>query len=711
MGNGLSEKLRFLASNLYWAWHPDVAGIFRDLDPELWKQVNFSPVAFLRALPGDEIDRRSLLSHLESRINFAYHRLSDYLAADHTWGRYHAGPLAHRPVAYFSAEFAIHESLPIYSGGLGVLAGDHLKSASDLGVPLVAVGLLYHQGYFRQILDADGWQSEEYGFMPIDDLPLQPALDASKKPLEVSVDLPSGRLGARVWRAQVGRTTLLLLDSDVPGNSTADRELTARLYGGDRRVRIRQELILGFGGLRALRVCGFDPGVYHLNEGHSAFVILERIRERVEDDGCSFEDALRETAMRTVFTTHTPVDAGHDRFDPPAIEEHLGWYRERLRLSHEQLMGLGRLHPGDANEAFCMTVLALKGSRSANAVSAIHGHVSRRMWNRLWPGREEREVPIGHVTNGVHVHTWLSASMAKVFEKHVGEKWATRLCYRDAWEGVAKIRDVELWEAHLYEKHKLIEFARKRIAEQEARRAPHDPTVAAKAARFLSRNALTIGFARRYATYKRATLLFRDPDRLARLLSDPARPVQIIYGGKAHPKDDGGKRLIQQVVQFSRDPRFAGRIVFLEDYDMQVARAMVQGVDLWVNNPVKPMEACGTSGMKVVLNGGLNLSILDGWWAEGYDGANGFAIGNGDVHGKPEIQESRDSAALYEALEKQVIPAYFRRNGEDVPLEWVARMKNGITSMAWKFNADRMVMDYMTQCYLPACGGVSSRMP
>ncbi|MBI2923967.1 MAG: alpha-glucan family phosphorylase [Planctomycetes bacterium] len=711
MATPLADKLRYLAGNLFWTWHPEIIGVFRDLDPDLWKQVNFSPLAFLRAIPADEIDRRSLNLNLESRINFAYHRLTEYLAAEHTWARFHAGPLNYRPVAYFSAEFGIHESLPIYSGGLGVLAGDHLKSASDLGVPLVGVGLLYHQGYFRQILNADGWQTEEYGFMPIDDLPLQPALGPDGKLLEVAVELPTGRLGARVWRAEVGRTTLLLLDSDVPGNSPSDRELTARLYGGDRRIRIRQELILGFGGLRALRACGFDPGAYHLNEGHSAFVTLERIRERMEVDGMSFDDAVRDTALHTVFTTHTPVEAGHDRFNPDLIEEHLGWLHDRLHISREQLFGLGRVNPGDGAEPFCMTILALKASRSANAVSALHGHVSRRMWNKLWPAREEREVPIGHITNGVHVHSWLSSSMIKVFERHVGERWAQRLCHRDAWEGVEKIGDLELWEAHLYEKHKLVEFARKRLADQEARRAPHDPSAPARAARALTRGALTIGFARRYATYKRATLLFRDPDRLAKILGNKQRPVQLIYAGKAHPQDDGGKRLIQHVVQLSRDPRFAGRVVFVEDYDLGVGRHMVQGVDVWLNNPVRPLEACGTSGQKVLLNGGLNMSILDGWWAEAYDGGNGFAIGTGDVHARAEVQEERDALALYDLLEKQVIPMYFDRSPEDVPVRWVARMKNAITSMAWKFNADRMVMDYLEKCYLPASGGISARMP
>jgi len=358
-----------------------------------------------------------------------------------------------------------------------------------------------------------------------------------------------------------------------------------------------------------------------------------------------------------------------------------------------------------------MTVLALKLSRKANAVSAIHGTVSRKMWNRLWPGREEREVPIGHVTNGVHVHSWLSPSMIKVYERHVGENWANRLCHRDAWEGIEKIQDLELWEAHLYEKHKLIDFVRRRLAEQEARRAPQDPSASAKAARALSRNALTIGFARRYATYKRAALLLRDPDRLSRILNDKARPVQMVYAGKAHPQDDGGKRLIQTVVQLSKDPRFQGKIAFVEDYDMGVARHLVQGVDVWLNNPVKPLEACGTSGQKVLLNGGLNLSILDGWWAEGFDGTNGFAIGTGDVHARPEVQEGRDAETLYGVLERQVIPLYFARNAEDVPTQWVARMKSAIVSMAWKFNADRMVMDYLLNCYLPAGGGLSMQMP
>jgi glycogen phosphorylase len=707
--DGLSERLGALARNLWWTWHPEIAALFRDLDPVRWRQLSHNPVALLAELSPERLEQRVNELVLRSQINYAYRRLQEYLHADATWGTTHAGVLRVRPVAYFSAEFGLHESLPIYSGGLGVLAGDHIKSASHLDVPLVGVGLFYAHGYFLQRLDRDGWQREESLPVDLTHLPLEPVLGPDGRPLTVLVETRGGGLAARIRRLAVGRSTLLLLDSDVEGNRPEDRQLTAHLYGGDQRVRIRQELLLGVGGVRALRALGIDPGVFHLNEGHSAFAPLEVIRERMRADGLGFDAALREVAGRTVFTTHTPIAAGHDRFTADLVEEYLGPLREALGLSHEWLLGLGRIHPGNHSELFCMTVLALKLSRRANAVSALHGRVSRGMWADLWRGRGEEEVPIGHVTNGVHALSWLAPAMHDLYDRHLGPSWEGRLSEPEVWADVARIEDGELWETHQVLKARLRDFVRRRVARQCARRA-ESPGAVEEARQALRPEVLTIGFARRFAAYKRSTLLLRDPGRLARLLNDPARPVQLIFAGKAHPHDEPGKQLLREVARLGADPRFAGRVVFVEDYDMDVARHLVQGVDVWLNTPRRPLEACGTSGQKVVLNGALNLSVPDGWWAEAYDGSNGFVIGRGETHVSPEVQDARDAEALYRALENEVVPLYYDRDNDGLPRGWIARMKRAIRTLGWRFNSDRMVMDYVRRCYLPAAGGLSCDM-
>ena len=533
-------------------------------------------------------------------------------------------------MAYFSAEFGIHESIPIYSGGLGVLSGDHIKSASGLGVPLVAIGLFYDQGYFKQHLDVSGYQNEEYMDTKVANLPMNHALSTDGEPITVSINTREGTLLARVWLMQVGRVKLYLLDCDVEGNSPQDRELTSRLYGGDERTRIRQELVLGVGGVRALRALGITPGVYHLNEGHSSFATLEVIRQRMKEDGLPFDEALRETAQHTVFTTHTPVPAGHDRFSGALVEEHLGPLRDELRISHEQLMGLGRVEPQNESESFCMTVLSLKLSRRANAVSSLHGHVSRRMWAHLWPWRVEEEIPIGHITNGVHIPSWTAWQMMQLFDRHFPAGWVEKMGEPEAWQHIRNVDPGELWETHNTLKSLMLAFVRRRVSRQCRRRGESDDAVEA-ARNVLSQNVLTIGFARRFATYKRANLLFSDEDRLAKLINDPERPMQLVFAGKAHPKDEPGKQLIKRIANYQDDPRFANRLVFVEDYDINVCRHLIQGVDVWLNNPRRPLEASGTSGQKVVLNGGLNLSVLDGWWAEAYDGRNGFAIGTAPV--------------------------------------------------------------------------------
>jgi len=704
------DKLRELARNLWWAWQPNVISLFRELDPGLWRKLDHNPVEFLKRLPPEQLERRANEMALDSRIDYAFRRLAEYLKNTDSWGSVYASSLRARPVAYFSAEFGLHESLPIYSGGLGVLAGDHLKSASDLGVPLIGIGLLYDQGYFRQSIDANGWQQENYLNANPDLLPIEKVLGPDEKPLRITVDTHSGTLHARVWRVEVGRTTLLLLDSNVPENSDWDRSLTARLYGGDARVRIRQELLLGVGGVRALQALGIHPSVLHLNEGHSAFAVLEMIRTQMEADGVPFGEAVRDVAIMTVFTTHTPVAAGHDRFPASLVEEHLGKIREALHLSFDDFMGLGRIDPNDTNELFCMTVLALKLSRHANGVSALHGQVSRRMWHPLYPNRPEEEVPIGHITNGVHVLTWVAPQMHLLFDRHLGIDWPKRMRFPETWEGIERMEDAELWETQQVLKARLIDFVRNRLAAQAQRRGEGEAAVQ-KARQALDLNALTIGFARRFATYKRAWLVLRDVERLAEMVLSADRPIQIIFAGKAHPEDGMGKEMIQNIVRLTRQERYEQRIVFVEDYDMNVARQLVQGVDVWLNNPRRPQEASGTSGEKAILNGALNFSVLDGWWAEAYDGTNGFAIGYGQSHAMTSVQDDRDHKALLETLTSQVIPLFYTLDASGLPRGWIARQKNALRTLAWRFNADRMVMDYTMNCYLPAAGGRSCIMP
>jgi starch phosphorylase len=612
-------------------------------------------------------------------------------------------------VAYFSAEFGLHESLPIYSGGLGVLAGDHVKSASDLDIPLVGVGLFYGQGYFRQWLDRTGWQHEEYLPTDVSQLPMEPAIGKNGQPVTIRIETRGASIAAKVWRVKVGRIDLLLLDSNVDGNTPEDRELTSRLYGGDGRVRVRQELLLGVGGFRALKAMGITPGVLHLNEGHSGFAVLEAIRSRMEEEGVGFDQALPHVSREVVFTTHTPVPAGHDRFNAGLMEEHFGPLREALGLSHDSFMGLGREYPSNSNEEFCMTVLGLRLSRRANAVSALHGEVSRAMWTGLYPDKLEDQVPIGHITNGVHVPSWLAPQMFRLYDRHLGIGWHEHSGESRIWEGIETVDDGELWETHLSLKSRLLEFVRRRAKEQAERRG-EAPETLQRLNRVLSPDALTIGFARRFATYKRANLLLADIEKLITMVNDPNRPIQFVFAGKAHPRDEPGKRVLQQIAELMRDPKFADKFVFVEDYDINVGRLFVQGVDVWLNNPRRPLEASGTSGQKVVLNGGLNLSVLDGWWAEAYDGMNGFAIGNGRTHSNMQVHDTRDGEDLYRVLREEVVPLFYQRDQDGLPRGWIKRMKRTIRTLGWRFNANRMVMDYTSKCYVPAAGGTSSDM-
>ena len=696
------QKLERISRNLWWTWHPETVEIYRELDNELWREVNHNPVVFLEQMGPQRLQERVRRLKLDQRINEVVRKLEEYCASSDTWAVRQASTLRVWPVAYFSAEFGVHESIPTYAGGLGLLAGDHLKSCSDLGVPIVGVGLLYAQGYFHQHLDADGMQQETYRPTKVEDLPLEPVMTADGRArLVIDVPVVDRAVKIQIWLATVGRVRLFLLDSNLPKNEEADRMLTGRLYASDHTSRIRQEIILGIGGVRALAAVQQMPGALHLNEGHCAFALLEMIRLAMIWEGISFDDARDHVGRRSVFTTHTPVPAGHDYFDPDLIERHLRQLREGLGLTRHEFLALGRVTPEDDHEPFCMTVAALRICHRANGVSALHGRVSRKMWRPLWDMRHEQEVPIGHVTNGVHAASWLSPRMFRLYERYLDESWHLNLSEPSTWDGLAKVPDDEFWEVHLQVKRRLIDFVRRRTAVQRQRHRRSAQEVA-EAHKLLKPDALTIGFARRFAAYKRADLIFTDVDRLLKIICDEDRPVQLVFAGKAHPANEAGKKRIQRIFQFTRDPRFKGRVAFIEDYDIGVGRHLVQGVDVWLNNPVRPLEASGTSGQKVLLNGGLNLSILDGWWAEAYDGRNGFAIGYGGSYPDVEEQTRRDAANLYQALEQEVIPLFFDHDERGLPRRWIERVRWAIVSLGWRFNADRMVLDYFRDCYLPA---------
>ncbi len=703
------EKLCDLSGNLWWSWQPDITQIFHLIDPEKWSELNHNPVLLLKEYTPEQLEDKLSNLSLHSRVNVAYRRWQEYMERSDTWGSTHATILGHRCAAYFSAEFGIHESLHIYSGGLGVLAGDHLKSASDLGLPLVAVGLFYGEGYFSQHIDKEGWQQESYTEAKTENLPISPAFTPDGKPVMISVVTRTGEIFAKVWRIDVGRIVLYLLDTDIPENSKEDQQLTARLYGGDQRTRIRQEVMLGIGGVKALEAIGIEPSVIHMNEGHSAFAPLERIRNRMHEDGFTFDDALRDVAAACVFTTHTPVPAGHDRFDAGLVEEHVGPLGDQLGLDHHALMSLGRVDPQNEGETFCMTVLAFKLSRLANAVSNLHGVVSRRMWASLWPWRSEEEIPIGHITNGVHMPTWLAAPMRVIYDRVLPNQWYYRTGEANVWGNIEEVSPGDLWETHQSLKNRLIIYARNALVKQAKRRGTSEDELS-HLRTALNPDALLIGFARRFAPYKRADLVMKDMETFLKIIDDSDRPIQFIFAGKAHPADERGKEIVQRIFKLTQKPQFRGKIVLLEDYDINLGRHLVQGVDVWLNNPRRPLEASGTSGQKVVLNGGLNCSILDGWWAEAFDGSNGFAIGKGRTHVDLEIQDDRDGLNLMKVLNEEVIPLYYDRNDDDLPLGWISRMKRAIRTLGWRFNADRMVMDYAEKMYLPAAGGLSSQI-
>jgi starch phosphorylase len=692
-------RLGEVAYNLWWTWHAEAPKLFQRIDPVLWETVYHNPVKLLR-----QVSRQTLTAgYQDSQFVAMYDRVIDefdrYMAQlqngnkpwfTKTYGDWDA------PVAYFSFEFGLHESLPMYAGGLGVLAGDHLKSSSDLGLPMVGLGFLYLQGYFRQRITQDGWQEADYDQLDFSQMPITRVIGADGVPLLLPIELPSRTIWIQLWKAQVGRIPLYLLDTDVASNTTQDRQLTYRLYSPDPDTRIAQEIVFGIGGVRILRALKINPKVFHMNEGHPAFSTLERLREFIKNDGLSFEEAQKRVRATTVFTTHTPVPAGNDQFPIGQIERQLNGYWNELNMTREQFMALAE-HDGN----YGMTVLALRMAEKCNAVSELHGQVARKMWAWMFPGTQ---VPISHITNGIHARSWVSSRMRALYDTYLGVGWASRSDDPATWAPFYDIPDDKLWEAHRHDKRRLAEFMRDRARDKWITHRQH-PVQTIVSGVLIDPNVLTIGFARRFPTYKRATLILRDVERLLKIINNPGRPVQFLFAGKAHPNDEPGKLLIQQLYRMIKNADAAGRLVFIEDYDMNVARYLVHGVDVWLNTPRRPYEACGTSGMKAALNGALNFSILDGWWREAYNGKNGWAIGSDTDVQDLEQQDCADVESLYTTLEKEIVPLYYDVAFDHLPHRWLAMMKESIASIVPKFTTRRMLRQYIAEAYVPLATG------
>jgi len=689
-----------IANNLWWCWHPDAVELFRRLDRGLWEEVHHNPVKLLGVINQTVLAKMAEDDSYLAYLQRVYTSFKAHIAEKGWYNKAH-GDKARLLVAYFSAEFGLHESLPIYSGGLGILAGDHLKSASEIGLPLVGVGLLYRNGYFQQYLTADGWQQEAYPELDFYNLAVEPLRYTDGSPVHVRVDLPDNAVFCKVWKASIGRIPLYLLDTNLQENSPADREITSRLYGGGTEMRIKQEIVLGIGGVRALEALNVNPSVFHMNEGHSAFLALERIRMLLESSGLSFDEARQFVMATNVFTTHTPVPAGIDTFNPEMMLKYFNNYFPHLKLDQDGFLALGRENPADRKQGFSMAVLAIHLADGVNGVSKLHGEVSRKMWHSVWPQVPPEEVPIKHITNGIHTRSWLSSDMAFILDRYLSSKWQSDPVDQSVWEGISQIPDEELWRAHERCRERLVSWTRKTLGEQLSRRGASFDEIA-MADEVLDPEALTIGFARRFATYKRGALLLRDPDRLRRLLEDTKRPIQFVFAGKAHPADHEGKELIKMIVNFARNPLVRRRVVFLENYDISIARYLVQGVDVWLNTPRRPYEASGTSGMKAAVNGVPNCSILDGWWVEGYEPETGWAIGRGESYADPNYQDQVEGLALYDILEKQIVPLFYKRTVDNIPRDWIARMKTCMRKLAPVFNTNRMVREYAERFYLPA---------
>ncbi len=691
-------RLGELAYNLWWTWNPNAIRLFARLDIDLWERLSHNPICMLR-----EIDRERLNAVTrDADYMYSYKRVfadfDAYLAQPYAWAPRTHPELINRPIAYFSMEFGLHETLPIYSGGLGVLAGDHLKESSDLGLPVTAIGFMYTEGYFSQRISEDGWQEASNKPLVLDDIPVLPVYQDGQR-LTVEVEFPDRTISLQIWEVRVGRVRLYLLDSNMDGNSENDRLLTARLYWSDLDRRVMQEVLLGIGGVRALRALGYNPSVWHMNEGHAAFLILERARELVAS-GHPFNEAIETTRKQNIFTTHTPVAAGNDEFPLQFMDKYLAAIWPQLKLNRDQFIDLAR-HQQPQGETFSMGVLALRFSEGHNAVSELHGQVARKMWHFLWKDKKEEKVPITYVTNGVHVANWMARRLRNLLTEEFGADWMDHLDEPELWAKLDDLPMEQLWTVRKHLKRRLVFYMRERVRDRWRQGGFH-PVQVVSSGLMINPYALTIGFARRFATYKRASLILSDVDRLLNIINRPNMPVQIIFAGKAHPADDPGKQLIQQIYRQVKRAETAGRLVFVEDYDMNLARYLVQGVDVWLNTPRRPMEASGTSGMKAGLNGALNFSVLDGWWREAYNGKNGWAIGEDRDPESPEIQDVADAEKLYSTLENEIIPLYYKRDIKDVPREWLARMKESIKTITPQFSTRRMVKEYVERLYLKA---------
>jgi starch phosphorylase len=692
-------RLSELAYNLWWTWQPEAVRLFGRIDYALWERLGHNPIRLLREVARE---RLSTAANNPDYLNLYVQVLADFdaaLAAEVGWAPKTHPELTNHPIAYFSMEYGLHETVPVYSGGLGILAGDHLKESSDLGLPLVGVGFLYTQGYFTQRLSEDGWQEELNHHIRLEDLPILPVFSRDGGRLAVEVEFPDRAVALQVWEVRVGRVPLYLLDSNLESNSEADRLLTARLYWADLDRRVLQQVLLGVGGVRVLRALGYNPSVWHMNEGHAAFLTLERARELVAASR-TYTEAMDQTRTQNTFTTHTPVPAGNDEFPLWLIDKYLANFWPQLRMSRDQFIDIARRQQ-PWGESFSMGVLALRNSGSRNAVSELHGQVARRMWHFLWPERQEHQVPIVHVTNGVHTANWIARRLGKLFALYLGPDWYSQVDDESLWAGLDAIPNTELWEVRLHLKRKLAFYLRERVRDRWTAGGFH-PVQVVSSGVLVNPYALTIGFGRRFATYKRASLVLTDVDRLLELINRPNAPVQVLFAGKAHPADEDGKQLVQKIYRQVKRAEAGGRIVFLEDYDMNLARYLVQGVDVWLNTPRRPMEASGTSGMKAAINGVLNLSVLDGWWREAYDGRNGWAIGEDRQLESNEAQDAADAESLYATLENEIIPLYYRRDPKEVSHEWIARMKASMKAVIPRFSTRRMLKEYVERLYLPA---------
>jgi starch phosphorylase len=679
---------------MWWTWNPEAQELFQDLSPLVWRYANHNAIEVMHEISEQELETRLLDHEFARRVHSVINEFDSYMAEPSTWAKHHAQKL-NNPVAYFSAEFGIHESLPIYSGGLGILSGDHTKSASDLGIPFIGIGLFYRQGYFQQRLNADGWQEELYPINDPDNLPLELVLQPEGGRLLNSVEIGHSTVYFQTWAVHIGRVILYLLDTNLPENDQHFQELTSTVYGGNVDTRIGQEIVLGIGGVRFLQSLGITLSVFHMNEGHSAFLVLELLQQEMKS-GKTRQEAEQAVRSKCVFTTHTPVPAGHDRFNSELMAYSLGKFWNPIGLSHEDLMSYGRVNSSDPNELFTMTVLAIKMSRTSNGVSELHGHVSQDMWKDLFPEKPVHEVPIGYITNGIHTPGWATAHAHDFWNKRLGFDWTDKLMEPKFWKKISDnelATDEELWALRYVLRRDLVEYARRK---QYIRIGG----TSLSACHILSPDALTIGFARRFATYKRAPLIFRDLGKIIPLLNNPQRPVQIIFAGKAHPRDNDGKRFIQHIFEITRHPAFIGKVAFLEDYNINVARHLISGADVWLNNPRRPLEASGTSGMKITIHGGLNLSIMDGWWREGFNGDNGWKIGDDQNEMDLEAQDEHDFESLFKVLSESVIPEFYNRDEHGIPRVWLKRIRNAMHTLLSQFSTDRMVGEYVQKYYI-----------